>query len=87
MFVLPDYSISKEAINKNETQIKIYKIINNSGFIINDINRTIKFTILENSIFFIEDFYIKDEMIIKQYIRYITDKKIYMEWIQYVYQL
>lgn len=67
-------------------QYKCNKMINNTGFIIHNIikDRIIKFTILENNTFFIEDMYIKNEMVEKCYIKYIDNKAIYDEWMNYI---
>jgi hypothetical protein len=67
-------------------QYKCNKMINNTGFIIHNIikDRIIKFTILENNTFFIEDMYIKNEMVEKCYIKYIDNKAIYGEWMNYI---
>jgi len=73
------YSLNQ--VIKNN-QYKCNKMINNTGFIIHNIieDRIIKFTILENNTFFIEDMYIKNEMVEKCYINYINNKVIYDEW-------
>ena len=67
---------------------KCNKMINNVGFIIHNIiegrSRIIKFMILENNTFFIEDMYIKNEMVEKCYIKYIDNKAIYDEWMNYI---
>ena len=67
-------------------QYKCNKMINNTGFIIHNIikDRIIKFTILENNTFFIEDMYIKNEMVENCYIKYIDNKAIYDEWMNYI---
>jgi hypothetical protein len=84
LIIGPDYRITEDILSNND--LNIYKIINNVGFIISDISRTIKFTILENNTFFIEDFYIKNGAIISSYISYIKDETIYLEWIKYIYK-
>jgi hypothetical protein len=80
----PGYRITEDIISN--TELKIHKLINNAGFIISDINRTIKFTIIENNTFFIEDFYIKNGAILSSYISYIKDENHYLEWINYIYK-
>jgi len=82
------YSLNQLIKNNQNNQYKFNKMINNVGFII-DItiecrSRIIKFIILENNTFFIEDMYIKNEMVEKCYIKYIDNKAIYDEWMNYI---
>lgn len=64
---------------------KIYKMNNNTGFVLNEKERTIKFTIIENNSFLIEDHFKKDDMVFKSYTSHLTDQIIFNEWIAFIY--
>lgn len=58
---------------------------NNTGFVLNEKERTIKFTIIENNSFLIEDHFKKDDMVFKSYTSHLTDQIIFNEWIAFIY--
>jgi hypothetical protein len=76
------YFINKE----NNLKEKIQILSNNTGFIIRLFNRTLKYTLLENKSFFIEDYYMDKEtkQITNTYIDFIEGKA-YAEWIDFIY--
>lgn len=80
------YKLANFINKENNLKEKIQIFSNNTGFIIQLFNRTVKYSLLENKSFFIEDYYMDKELkqITKTYIDFIEGKA-YAEWIDFVY--